>query len=62
MFKRSLSVVGLWSLAMGAYAAVPASVTTALGDAETDSTAVAALAIGIIVAIAAFKYMRRAIG
>lgn len=43
------------------HAAVPASVTTALTDAATDSVTVAGLALAIIVGIAAFKYMRRAI-
>lgn len=42
-------------------AAVPESVTDALTAAKTDATTVAAAVIGIIVAIAAFGYMRRAI-
>lgn len=42
-------------------AAVPTEVTTALGDAKTDAVSVAGTVIGIIVAIAAFLYMRKAI-
>lgn len=43
-----------------AFAAVPADVTTAMTDAKTDSLAVAALALIIVISIAAFKYMKRA--
>lgn len=45
---------------MSAFAAVPTEVTTALTDAKTDALAVAALALIIVIAIAAFKYMKRA--
>lgn len=44
-----------------AMAAVPAEVTAAMGDAKTDSLAVASLALVVIVSITAFKYMRRAL-
>lgn len=44
-----------------AMAAVPAEVTTAMGDAKTDSLVVAGLGLVVIIAIAAFKYMRRAV-
>lgn len=60
-FKR-IGLVGSLSLAAGsAMAAVPADVTTALGDAKTDSLTVAGLALVVIIAIAAFKYMRKAV-
>lgn len=52
----SLSVVG-----GNALAAVPAEVTTAMTDAKADSLTVAGLALIIIIAIAAFKYMKRAV-
>ncbi len=48
-------------LPLTTFAAVPAEVTTALGDAKTDSLAVAGLALVVIIAIAAFKYMRKAV-
>jgi len=47
--------------AMSAHAAIPANVSTALGDALTDAGGVAALALIIVVAIAAFKYMKSAV-
>lgn len=60
MFKKiGSAVVALAPLS--AFAAVPTEVTTALGDAKTDSAAVAGLALVVIIAIAAFKYMRRAV-
>lgn len=59
---KKLYLVPLVALgASSVHAAVPTTVTDALAAAETDSTTVAALVIGIIVAIAAFRYMRRAI-
>jgi len=45
----------------GSAAAVPADVTTAMTDAKADSLAVAGLALIIIIAIAAFKYMKKAV-
>lgn len=44
-----------------AFAAVPAEVTTALGDAKTDGIAVAGLVLVAIIAMYAFKLMRRGI-
>lgn len=46
---------------LSAMAAVPTEVTTALTDAKTDALAVAGLSLVIIIAIAAFKYMRRGV-
>lgn len=43
-----------------ASAAVPASVSTALGDAATDVATVGGLAIVAVLAGVVFKYMRRA--
>lgn len=44
-----------------AFAALPAGVEAALTDAQTDGVAVAGLVLGVIIAIAAFKYIRRAL-
>ncbi|PKM26729.1 MAG: hypothetical protein CVV09_05000 [Gammaproteobacteria bacterium HGW-Gammaproteobacteria-13] len=44
-----------------AFAAVPTEVTTALGDAKADGLTVAGLVLVIIIAIAAFKFIRRAL-
>jgi len=52
-----LALVGLTS----AYAAIPAGVQTALDTAETDGVAIDGIVLGVIVAIAAFKYIRRAL-
>lgn len=51
------SIVG----AQSALAALPAGVETALNDAQVDGVAVAGIVLGIIIAIAAFKYIRRAL-
>ena len=46
--------------AMGnVWAAVPADVTTALGDAKTDGVSVATLVLVAVIAIFAFKFMRK---
>lgn len=52
---------GALMLAGQAYAAVPAEVTTALEDAKTDAMTVGGLVLVVIIAIAAFKFIRRAI-
>lgn len=44
-----------------ASAALPEGVTTALADAKTDGLIVAAAVLGVIIAIGAFKYIRRAL-
>ena len=63
MLNKSRALVGAGLLAVGtsAMAEVPAAVTTALGDAKTDAVMVAGLVIAIVVAVAAFKFMKRAI-
>lgn len=60
MFKKS-AVATLGLSAASAFAAVPANVNTALNDGLTDASAVAALGLIIVVAIAVFKYMRRGV-
>lgn len=52
---------GALMLAGQAYAAVPAEVTTALDDAKADAMTVGGLVLVVIIAIAAFKFIRRAI-
>ena len=59
--KKYLTVAPLLAFAGSAFAEVPAEVTTALTDAKDDSLTVAGLALVIIIAIAAFKFMRRAV-
>jgi hypothetical protein len=51
-----LSAIGIGS----AYAAVDAEVTTAQADAKTDALTIAAGALIIVIAIAGYKYMKRA--
>ena len=61
--KRSLGVaaaVGVLSIQQ-AYAAVPARATTALSEAGTDVGTIGWAVFAVLVAAAAFKYMRRAL-
>lgn len=59
---KNVTVPASLLLAAGsAMAAVPAEVTTAMTEAKADSLTVAGLALVVIIAIAAFKYMRRAV-
>ena len=51
--------VGALTLAGAAHAAVPAEVTTALTDMKADALIVAGLVLVAIIAIAAFKFMRK---
>lgn len=44
-----------------AHAALPAGVETAVEDAKVDGVALAGLVLAVIIAIAAFKYIRRAL-
>jgi len=62
--KRSTKIVltgGLASISGLASAVVPAGVTTALTDASTDAATIGGAVLVVIVGIAAFKYMRRAL-
>lgn len=43
-----------------AMAALPAEVSTAMGDAKTDAVALATLGLLIVIAIAAIKYLKGA--
>lgn len=57
--KIGSAVVALAPLS--AFAAVPTEVSTALTDAKADALTVAGLALVIVIAIAAFKYMKRGV-
>ena len=61
--RRSLSAVAATGLMLvqQAHAALPAEAETALTDAQADGIKVAGIVLGIIIAIAAFKYIRRAL-
>ena len=50
---------GLMALAVGANAAVPAEVTSALTDAKADALSVGGIVLGIIVSIFALMLIRR---
>lgn len=61
--SKAAAAVGAGALMLAgqAYAAVPADVTTALEEAKTDAMTVGGLVLVVIIAIAAFKFIRRAI-
>jgi len=54
------SLAGLAVIGSAAQAAVPEGVTTAITTAGTDAATVGGAVIVVLVSIAAFKYMRRA--
>ena len=51
-------LLGLSMLAHQAVAAVPAAVTTAIGETKTDAIEVAVGIIGIVFGLLVFKYIR----
>lgn len=55
--KMSLALVSFSPVA--AFAAVPAEVTAELATMKTDALAVAAVVLVAIIAVAAFKFIRR---
>lgn len=58
--KKTAAVLSVLIATTGsAFAAVPASVTTALADAQTDGVTIATAVFVAIVAMYAFKLMRR---
>ncbi|WP_394239336.1 major capsid protein [Pseudomonas anguilliseptica] len=61
--RRSLGAAAATGLmlAQQAYAAVPTEAEKALTDAQADGIKIAGIVLGIIIAIAAFKYIRRAL-
>lgn len=58
---RFAAAVGAGSLALASqvHAAVPADVTTALTDMKADALVVAGLVLVAIIAVVAFKFMRK---
>ena len=62
-FKTKLAAAGAAALGFvsSAQAAVPAAVTTAITDAGTDAATVGGLVLVVIVGIASFKYLRKAL-
>jgi len=56
---RAAVAGGLAALGGNVYAAVPAAVTTALADIQVDALAVATTVLVAIVAIFAFKFLRK---
>ncbi|WP_341781141.1 major capsid protein [Ectopseudomonas mendocina] len=63
VLRRSLgatAAVGLLAVQQ-AHAALPEGVTVALEAAKTDGVEVAGIVLGVIIAIAAFKFIRRAL-
>jgi hypothetical protein len=59
--KKYLVGLPLVAFAGSVFADVPADVTTALTTAKTDALSVAALGLIIVISIAAFKFMKRAV-
>ncbi|MNO03024.1 Bacteriophage coat protein B [compost metagenome] len=62
-YGRKAAAAGALSLgyALPSFAAVSTEVSTALSDAKADVATVGGLVLVVIVAAAAFKYMRRAL-
>lgn len=58
---KALFVAGSVVVASAVQAAVPADVTTAIETAGTDAATIGGAVLVVIVGIAAFKYMRRAL-
>ncbi|HDY6335483.1 major capsid protein [Pseudomonas aeruginosa] len=62
LMVRGGVVLGSLGLMAGqAMAAVPEEVTTALGDAKADGASIGGAVLGVIIAIAVFKFLRRAL-
>lgn len=58
-FVRFSGAAALVSLGGQVFAAVPAEVTTAVGDMKTDGLAVATAVLVAVIAIAAIKFIRK---
>jgi uncharacterized YccA/Bax inhibitor family protein len=59
--KAAVVSAVMFATAMPAFAAVSVDVTTALGDAKADVATIGGLVLVVIIAAAAFKYLRRAL-
>lgn len=55
----AVAATGALAVAQQAHAAVPTEVTTALGDMKADALTVAGLVLVAIIAVVAFKFMRK---
>lgn len=63
-FGTAFAVAGSSALVLAAgsaHAALPEGVKSALDQAQTDGVEVGGMVLGVIIAIAAFKYIRRAL-
>ena len=60
-YVRGTLVAAIAAASGSVYAAVPAAATTALGEAGTDVGTIGWAVFAVLVAAAAFKYMRRAL-
>ncbi|MFL9711440.1 major capsid protein [Methylobacillus sp. Pita1] len=60
MFKKIAGVV-VAVAPLSAFAEVPASVTTAIGDAVTDVGTIGAAILGVVIGIVVFNWLRRVI-
>lgn len=63
-FKKGLLATTAVAAVIGqqmAFAALDAGVTAELESAKTDAVAIGGIVLAVIVAIAAFKYLRRAL-
>ncbi|HCE1178329.1 TPA: phage coat protein [Pseudomonas aeruginosa] len=61
MVRGGVVLGSLGLLAGQAMAEVPAEVTSSLNAAKADGVAIGGVVLGVIIAIAAFKYIRRAL-
>lgn len=56
---RFAAVAAATSLAVSAHAAIPTGVQTALDDLSTDALTVAGIVLAAVVAVFAFKFIRK---
>lgn len=61
MFKKSVVVAGLTTVAASAMAAVPAGVTTAITEAGTDVATIGGAVLVVIVGLFGFRMLKRAL-
>jgi len=62
MKKQTLAAAAaLTAFATDTFAVIPAEVTTALGESKTDATTIGGLVMVIVIAIFAFKMMKKSL-
>ncbi|MDO9104760.1 MAG: major capsid protein [Methylovulum sp.] len=59
--KQILAATALLTTVGSAYAAVPADVSDAFDDIGTDAATIGGMVLVVVVGIAAFKFLRRAV-